>query len=258
MSIRSLRRSRVAVACSAGAVVLVAAGGTVAVADSLVGTHDLKDGAVTSKKIKDETIRRVDLHPSLAAKIGVPGEQGPMGPQGATGPTGPAGPTGATGATGPQGPTGAAGAQGATGPTGPRGWPGTQGEEGPTGPTGATGATGAPGGYSFSGDSSAAAPGAGIMVTAACFEGTDPNVQIVALDNQPMTVAGSVRFADGSVHDVFESTSYWNPIYDRNVTTMVILDATVVTETRGSYVVHVVIPPSCAGVGTLIPLGDQT
>jgi hypothetical protein len=63
-----------------------------------VGTRELKGSAVTSGKIANGAVRRVDL-----ATDALP-QQGPAGPAGATGATGARGPAGPTGATGPQGP----------------------------------------------------------------------------------------------------------------------------------------------------------
>ena len=76
-----------------------------------VGTAQLKDGAVTSRKIKNGTLLRADFK---AGQI----PAGPRGPAGAPGPQGPAGPAGAAGARGAQGPQGSQGAPGAQGPPG--------------------------------------------------------------------------------------------------------------------------------------------
>ena len=64
-----------------------------------VGTAQLQNNAVTTKKIKNGTLLKGDF------KAG----QLPVGPAGPSGPAGPAGPAGATGAAGP---TGAAGVLG--------------------------------------------------------------------------------------------------------------------------------------------------
>jgi hypothetical protein len=233
----SPRRPRLVLAVSAAAVVLVTAGGSAAVAGSLIGTSDLRDQAVTSQKIKDGTIHSTDLAPFLAARVGSTGAQGPAGPQGAAGPQGEQGPQGERGERGEQGPQGERGPRGATGEPGAAGGQGPQGE---------------PGGFAFTGDSTSAAPDAGIVVSGGCFEGSDPNPQIVALDNRPMAISGTVRLADGTLSNVWAQTDYWSPTY---ATSLAIVDATVVTETRGSYVVHLVIRAGCHGEGTLIPLG---
>ena len=83
----------------------------VALPANSVGTAQLKNAAVTSKKVRNGTLLAVDF------KKG----QLPRGPRGHEGEVGATGPTGAAGATGPQGPAGATGAQGATGATGPAG-----------------------------------------------------------------------------------------------------------------------------------------
>jgi collagen triple helix repeat protein len=66
---------------------------------------------ITSKDIKNHTIKVKDLSPKAAQQL-----RGQAGPTGATGATGPAGPAGATG---PAGPAGQAGLDGAPGPEGP-------------------------------------------------------------------------------------------------------------------------------------------
>lgn len=236
----SLRRPRLVLAVSAAALVLVAAGGTTAVARSLVGTDDLADQSVTSQKIKDGTIHSEDLSQWLAGRIAATPAPGP---QGATGPQGAPGPQGERGAQGPQGEPGVAG---------PRGIKGERGDQGSQGDQGPQGEPGTPGAYSFTGDSTSAAPDAGIVVTAGCFEGSDPNPQVTALDNEDMSISGTVRTADGVLHDIWARTSYWTPTYS---TSLAIVDVTVVTATRGSYVLHLVIRSGCHGEGTLIPLG---
>jgi hypothetical protein len=52
---------------------------------------------ITSKQIKNGTIKMKDLSPQVRAKIQAPGPAGVAGPQGAPGATGVAGPTGLTG-----------------------------------------------------------------------------------------------------------------------------------------------------------------
>jgi len=75
----------------------------------LLGSKDVKNGAVTSSKVRDGSLRRSDLAP------------GTLRP-GATGQVGTAGPTGVGGATGTSGP---AGRDGSPGDTGPAGGPGS-------------------------------------------------------------------------------------------------------------------------------------
>jgi hypothetical protein len=74
-----------------------------------VGTPQLKNNAVNSKKVRNGSLLRADF------KRG----QLPAGPRGARGLAGPAGPAGPTGPAGPAGPAGAQGPQGIQGPAGP-------------------------------------------------------------------------------------------------------------------------------------------
>src|ERR671931_1967690 len=60
-----------------------------------VGTKQLKNGAVTKKKINKKTLKQ------LKGNRGPAGAQGPAGPAGSAGPAGPAGPQGAQGPQGP-------------------------------------------------------------------------------------------------------------------------------------------------------------
>lgn len=103
---------------------VVALGGTTYAVTALprnsVGNAQLKNGAVTSQKVKNHSLLAVDFKPGQLAKV-VPTAYGPAGPQG------PAGADGATGAQGPAGPTGA------TGPVGDTGAPGPAGAQGPAG-----------------------------------------------------------------------------------------------------------------------------
>ena len=65
----------------------------IALAISLGGNAYAAKLLITSKDIKDGTIRLVDLAPSTRAALR--GQEGPMGPVGPTGPQGPAGSTSA-------------------------------------------------------------------------------------------------------------------------------------------------------------------
>lgn len=111
----------------------VIAASAVMVAGAGVGTAQA-GALITSAKIKDGTIRVVDLSPGVQDKLaktgkdgedGEDGAQGPAGPQGPQGPQGPAGPS--TGVPGPQGPQGARGPAGEQGPTGAQGQAGRDG-----------------------------------------------------------------------------------------------------------------------------------
>jgi hypothetical protein len=72
------------------AALVVALGGT-SYAAATIGSAQIKNGAVTSPKIKDGTIKRIDLAPGVS---GPKGAQGPAGADGAAGPAGPAGSAG--------------------------------------------------------------------------------------------------------------------------------------------------------------------
>ena len=89
------------VACIA---LVVALGGTGYAAVNLprnsVGPDQLRAGSVTSAKVQNFTLRRVDFRPGTLLR-------GPRGAQGPAGPTGAPGPAGAAGAAGPAGTIGA-------------------------------------------------------------------------------------------------------------------------------------------------------
>jgi hypothetical protein len=96
----------------------VALGGTGYAATVLpagsVGTAQLKNGAVVSRKVQDHSLRAVDFAPGQLPA----GARGPVGAQGPPGPTGSAGPQGQAGPAGPQGSKGDNGSQGPQGPAG--------------------------------------------------------------------------------------------------------------------------------------------
>lgn len=95
-----------------------------------VGTAQLRNGAVTSSKVADHSLRAADFARAQLVR-------GPEGPRGRRGPVG-------DGAA-PQGPAGSAGAPGAIGATGPAGLAGARGSTGRPGATGPQGPTGTPG-----------------------------------------------------------------------------------------------------------------
>jgi hypothetical protein len=90
---------------------LVALGGTSIAAVSItipansVGTAQLKNDAVTTTKVKNGSLLKVDFRTGQIPA----GPRGPIGPRGPAGPAGPAGAAGAAGASGPAGATGPAG-----------------------------------------------------------------------------------------------------------------------------------------------------
>lgn len=92
----------------------VALGGVITALVLAAGTGGAVAGSlVTSKDIKDGTIKQVDIKPSLVEKFSQPGEQGPEGPKGDTGATGQQGPRGYTGDAGKDGADGRDGLDGA-------------------------------------------------------------------------------------------------------------------------------------------------
>lgn len=95
-----MRRPRITYAnvMSTIAVFLALGGTSYAVARNSIGERELKDSAVTSRKVRDGALQTQDLAPGVLTK-------------GARGPRGPEGPTGAIGPQGPQGPAGPAAAE---------------------------------------------------------------------------------------------------------------------------------------------------
>ena len=85
-----------------------------------VGTAQLKANAVTSLKVRDGSIRPVDVRAGAlpAGPPGAQGAKGDTGPKGDKGDKGERGPKGEIGPRGPAGPQGAAGPAGAAGPPG--------------------------------------------------------------------------------------------------------------------------------------------
>jgi len=100
MPIFSAQRSRV-VAVLAAAAVLAVSAGSGAVAGSLMTGADIKDrsieardldrASVTTKKVKNRTLKLNDLSSEVTAKLGTQGPAGAKGEKGATGPQGPKG-----------------------------------------------------------------------------------------------------------------------------------------------------------------------
>jgi Collagen triple helix repeat (20 copies) len=118
------------------------------VAGNSIGTAQLKNRAVTAKKVSYGTLLAKDFKRGQLPTAGPTGPMGPAGPQGALGPKGSAGepgergPRGAKGDTGEAGPGGLKGEPGEPGETGPRGPKGETGEQGEEGPRGARGQIG--------------------------------------------------------------------------------------------------------------------
>lgn len=114
------------------------------IASNSVGTSQLKNGAVTAKKVTDGSLLAKDFKSGQlpAGATGPEGHAGPQGAAGAKGQQGEAGPRGANGEAGERGPHGAAGEPGEPGARGQKGETGAQGEEGPRGPRGQIGPEG--------------------------------------------------------------------------------------------------------------------
>jgi hypothetical protein len=120
------------------------------IAAGSVGTEQLKQGAVTSSRVKDSSLLARDFGagelpagPAGAAgqngRPGAPGPAGPRGEPGASAAKGDGGPAGAAGPAGPEGPAGAEGPAGHTGASGSSGAVGSAGQTGAAGPQGPTG-----------------------------------------------------------------------------------------------------------------------
>lgn len=132
----------------ATAALFIALGGVsyaaIKIPNNSVGTKQLKNSAVTGKKVKNKSLLAADFRPGQLPRgaTGAPGAAGLLGPVGPTGQAGARGITGPAGQDGTDGTTGPAGSTGATGPAGPDGMTGATGEIGSTGETGPSGATG--------------------------------------------------------------------------------------------------------------------
>jgi Collagen triple helix repeat (20 copies) len=108
------------------------------ISDNSVGTSQLRNGAVTGRKVSDGSLLARDFKSGQLPAA----TTGPAGPTGPAGSTGPAGPQGQTGPKGAQGEAGDRGSNGEPGERGPRGAKGEPGEPGETGGRGAKGETG--------------------------------------------------------------------------------------------------------------------
>lgn len=95
----------------AAAALFISLGGGAYAATSMIGTNQIKNGAVTEQKLHSGAVGVTQLDGYLQQKINSSGKgtRGPAGPPGPAGSQGQKGNTGATGATGPQGKTGATG-----------------------------------------------------------------------------------------------------------------------------------------------------
>lgn len=114
--------SRTALAVIVAALALIVSAGAGATASLMITGKQIKDGSVTTKDVKNRSLKVKDLSAKARNKL-----------RGATGPAGPRGATGATGATGPAGPAGPTGLQGLQGLPGLDGLPGVPGLPGLSG-----------------------------------------------------------------------------------------------------------------------------
>ena len=114
--------SRLTSAHALASVALFLALGGSAYAAAKIRARDIKTGAVTTRALKDGTIRLGDIREAARERLrGQEGDRGPRGRTGLRGPKGDRGPTGPTGATGARGRRGRRGMKGETGPQGPAG-----------------------------------------------------------------------------------------------------------------------------------------
>ncbi len=153
------------------ALVVAAAGGGYAAAKlpkNSVGTAQLRNGSVTSAKVKNHSLLAVDFKPGQLERV-LPTAIGP------TGPTGPSGADGATGAVG------ATGDQGDSGPTGP------VGDSGAQGPIGTQGAAGLSYGNSIVGASTSSLTGCGTLGLA--------NMVIAPTQTSRIWISGQARLS---------------------------------------------------------------
>jgi hypothetical protein len=86
----------------------VALGGTATAAKTMIDGRDIKPNTISSRQIKDHSLRLVDLRPADRKSLSHPGAAGQEGKAGPAGPAGPQGPTGS------QGPSGLAGTDAAS------------------------------------------------------------------------------------------------------------------------------------------------
>jgi Collagen triple helix repeat (20 copies) len=101
---RHIKKLRISPALVVAIVALMAALGGTAVARALITGRDIANDAITSRHVKDGSLKYDDLAPSMRKAMKQPaGEPGPQGPQG---PRGQQGQQGQQGEPGPQGPSG--------------------------------------------------------------------------------------------------------------------------------------------------------
>lgn len=104
---------RTALTIVVAALALMLAAGTGATASLLITGKQIKDGTVTSRDVKNRSLKVKDLSTKAKAKL-----KGATGPRGAAGPAGPQGPAGTSGLPGLPGLQGLQGLQGLPGLSG--------------------------------------------------------------------------------------------------------------------------------------------
>ncbi len=107
----SFIKSRTSAVVAGAAVLALATGGSVAVADQMIGGRDIKNGSVGMRDFNQFTKNKIN-------RTGKPGPQGDRGPVGPRGPEGERGPAGAPGLQGLKGADGTDGTDGTDGVSG--------------------------------------------------------------------------------------------------------------------------------------------
>ena len=197
------------VAAGAGALLLLAAGGTLAYAAAdeplIQGCYTNSTGAL--RVVADPTHCKSSETPLSWNKQGIQGMPGQTGPEGVPGPPGPQGLKGDPGVQGDPGPEGLQGVPGDIGPPGPPGATGAPGATGLTGAPGPAGPAGPPGPAGMSGHQIVSA-----NVTVGALSTNDVTVNCPA---GKVVVGGGVRSGGGFDDD--GTPSYATGSRDMNV-----------------------------------------
>lgn len=104
----NLFKSRTSAVVAGAAVLALAGGGSVAIADQMIGSKDVRNGSLGMRDFNDFTTNKIN-------KGGERGPRGAMGPAGPQGPKGEKGDQGLHGQPGAQGPAGEDGKDGVSG-----------------------------------------------------------------------------------------------------------------------------------------------
>lgn len=135
-----MRRSRLLLGLSSGAVAMAVIAGSVVYAS---GSPTQFTGCLRDGTLRQVAVGTSPLKPCDRGSTQITWSQtGPAGPAGPAGPSGQPGTDGIDGAAGPEGPEGPQGVPGEQGPEGPAGPEGPPGEPGPQGPKGDKGDAG--------------------------------------------------------------------------------------------------------------------